>query len=41
MPSFSFKIDAAPETWQFLNGMRRDDLVSELIQNGLLSRIRG
>ena len=35
MPSFIFETDAIPETWQFLNGLRRDDLIAELIQNEL------
>ena len=35
MSSFIFKADAIPETWQFLNGLRRDDLIAELIQNEL------
>lgn len=35
MPSFQFKTDAIPENWQFLNGLRKDDLIAELIQNEL------
>ena len=35
MPTFVFETDAIPETWQFLNGLRRDDLIAELIQNEL------
>ena len=30
-----FKTDAIPATWEFLNGLRKDDLISELIQNDL------
>lgn len=35
MPSFVLELDAVPETWQFLNGLRRDDLIAELLQNEL------
>jgi len=35
MRSFVLQSDAVPETWQFLNGLRRDDLIAELLQNEL------
>lgn len=32
-PNFVTKTDVVPELWQFINGLRPDDLVAELIQN--------
>ena len=32
-PDFVTQTDVVPELWQFINGLRPDDLVTELIQN--------
>ncbi|MER8434221.1 hypothetical protein [Mesorhizobium caraganae] len=32
-PEFETRTDVVPELWQFINGLRSDDLVAELIQN--------
>ena len=33
--AYIIRYDADPEFWQFLNGLARDDLITELIQNEL------
>ena len=33
--AYIIRCDADPEFWQFLNGLARDDLITELIQNEL------
>ena len=35
MPEFVQQTDIGPEFWQFLRGIRNDDLLIELIQNEL------
>ena len=35
MADFVQKFDAVPQFWQFLGGLRFDDLIIELIQNEL------
>ena len=35
MSSYVQKFDSVPQFWQFLKGLRTDDLIVELIQNDL------
>ena len=34
-PNYVTKFDVVPEFWQFLNGLKSDDIITELIQNDL------
>lgn len=34
-PHYVTRFDAVPEFWQFLNGLKSDDIITELIQNDL------
>ncbi|MHC4736818.1 MAG: hypothetical protein ACYTDW_20560, partial [Planctomycetota bacterium] len=34
-PHYVTKFDVVPEFWQFLNGLKSDDIITELIQNDL------